>query len=498
MTISTTKKLVRRSLPPPALLVALAGCGIGTRGDRHRDRSRRRRRRGLHALHGLRTPAASTTSRSTSSATRASRARVRRARRRVHRRRVDSTSDFAPNIQSLLDQNCTLIITVGFDLAVGRRSRPPRPTPTSSSSRSTTSSTTTSTARPTARTSSRSSSTPRRRRSSPATRRRRTPRPKKVGTFGGMHFPTVTIFMDGFKQGVEYWNEREGRHGRGPRLGRHQDGVFTGGFAAEPGRDQRRAGPRRPGRRRAPARRWPDLPERRIGHPRLRHVTSRCSVSTPTCSRPTRPSPTCCSPRSSRRSTSVSRRPSSPPATGDFDADAVRRHARERGRRPRPVPRLRVARSRPTCRASSTRSQAGIIDGSIPVKSYLAELDPATQTGRLGATGLPASVRSHRCARCIAHPLTRIWHHEARTPRNHQAVRQPRRERPHRSRRRARRDPLPPRRERRGQVDPDERPVRAVHGRRGRHPARRRTCRTSTAPATRCAPASAWCTSTSC
>ena len=29
----------------------------------------------------------------------------------------NSTSDFAPNIQSVLDQNCTLVVTVGFDLA---------------------------------------------------------------------------------------------------------------------------------------------------------------------------------------------------------------------------------------------------------------------------------------------------------------------------------------------------------------------------------------------
>lgn len=32
----------------------------------------------------------------------------------------------------------------------------------------------------------------------------------KVGTFGGQPFPTVTIFMDGFKQGVEYYNEVKG------------------------------------------------------------------------------------------------------------------------------------------------------------------------------------------------------------------------------------------------------------------------------------------------
>jgi basic membrane protein A len=33
---------------------------------------------------------------------------------------------------------------------------------------------------------------------------------KKVGTFGGLKIPTVTIFMDGFSQGVAYYNEQKG------------------------------------------------------------------------------------------------------------------------------------------------------------------------------------------------------------------------------------------------------------------------------------------------
>jgi basic membrane protein A len=32
----------------------------------------------------------------------------------------------------------------------------------------------------------------------------------KVATYGGMLFPSVTIFMDGFKQGVEYYNKTKG------------------------------------------------------------------------------------------------------------------------------------------------------------------------------------------------------------------------------------------------------------------------------------------------
>jgi basic membrane protein A len=33
----------------------------------------------------------------------------------------------------------------------------------------------------------------------------------KVATYGGMLFPSVTIFMDGFKQGVEYYNTAKGK-----------------------------------------------------------------------------------------------------------------------------------------------------------------------------------------------------------------------------------------------------------------------------------------------
>lgn len=52
-----------------------------------------------------------------------------------------------------------------------------------------------------------------------------------VGTFGGMNFPTVSIFMDGFKQGVEYFNTAKGKSVK--VLGWDgKDGVFTGGFAA--------------------------------------------------------------------------------------------------------------------------------------------------------------------------------------------------------------------------------------------------------------------------
>lgn len=52
-----------------------------------------------------------------------------------------------------------------------------------------------------------------------------------VGTFGGQNFPTVSIFMDGYAQGVAYHNEVKGTDVQ--VLGWDgTDGVFTGGFAA--------------------------------------------------------------------------------------------------------------------------------------------------------------------------------------------------------------------------------------------------------------------------
>jgi basic membrane protein A len=54
---------------------------------------------------------------------------------------------------------------------------------------------------------------------------------KKVGTFGGAKLPTVTVFMDGFSQGVDYYNKQKGTDVK--VLGwdaAKQDGQFTGDF----------------------------------------------------------------------------------------------------------------------------------------------------------------------------------------------------------------------------------------------------------------------------
>ncbi|GAA1354265.1 BMP family ABC transporter substrate-binding protein [Falsarthrobacter nasiphocae] len=53
----------------------------------------------------------------------------------------------------------------------------------------------------------------------------------KVGTYGGINIPTVTIFMDGFADGVKYYNEQKGKNVQ--VLGwdkAKQTGTFTNSF----------------------------------------------------------------------------------------------------------------------------------------------------------------------------------------------------------------------------------------------------------------------------
>ncbi|WP_460830974.1 BMP family lipoprotein [Nocardioides hungaricus] len=52
-----------------------------------------------------------------------------------------------------------------------------------------------------------------------------------IGTYGGQPFPTVTIFMDGFKQGAEYYAQQKGKDVK--VVGWNgKNGSFTGGFEA--------------------------------------------------------------------------------------------------------------------------------------------------------------------------------------------------------------------------------------------------------------------------
>ena len=108
-----------------------------------------------------------------------------------------------------------------------------------------------------------------------------------VGTYGGMEFPTVTIFMDGFKQGADYYAETKGKDVKVVGWD-GKTGSFTGGFEAN---EAATSTARRildqdadvilPGG-------WPDLPGCPHRDRGLRQGRRRCSASTPTCSRPTR------------------------------------------------------------------------------------------------------------------------------------------------------------------------------------------------------------------
>ncbi|MFT4221184.1 MAG: BMP family ABC transporter substrate-binding protein [Microbacterium sp.] len=144
----------------------------------------------------------------------------------------DSESDFAPNLTNLVNQNCTTIITVGFALAAAAgESAAANPDinyvsiddvvdtdfdgETDSPNIKPIVFDTAQAAFLAGYAAASYSET------------------KKVGTFGGMNYPTVSIFMDGFAQGVEYWNEQKDDNVKVFGWDRDkQDGVFTGGFAA--------------------------------------------------------------------------------------------------------------------------------------------------------------------------------------------------------------------------------------------------------------------------
>jgi basic membrane protein A and related proteins len=145
----------------------------------------------------------------------------------------DSEADFAPNIDSLVGQNCTMIITVGFALAsAAGEAATANPDIEFVSIDDVVDNdfdgeTDAPNIKPIVFDTSQAAFL-----AGYAAASYSADKTKKVGTFGGMNFPTVSIFMDGFKQGVEYWNAEKddsievlGWDGT--------DGVFTGGFAAD-------------------------------------------------------------------------------------------------------------------------------------------------------------------------------------------------------------------------------------------------------------------------
>ena len=144
----------------------------------------------------------------------------------------DADTDYAPNITQLLDKGCNLIVTVGFNLApataVAAKANPGVEFAIIDSALSNAD-------------------------NSPLVLPNVKPilfdtvqaaflggyaaasysKTGVVGTFGGQPYPSVTIFMDGFAEGVAYYNTQKKKNVQ--VLGwdvATQNGSFTGGFAA--------------------------------------------------------------------------------------------------------------------------------------------------------------------------------------------------------------------------------------------------------------------------
>jgi basic membrane protein A len=145
----------------------------------------------------------------------------------------NAETDYAPNIDSLISQNCTLIITVGFALSAATvtaalanptvdfaiiddaadndfdgKTDAPNIKPILFN---------TAQAAFLAGYASASYS-----------------KAAKVATWGGMNYPTVTIFMDGYAQGVDYYNKQKGKSVQvlGYDEANPDAATFTGGFEA--------------------------------------------------------------------------------------------------------------------------------------------------------------------------------------------------------------------------------------------------------------------------
>ncbi|MFV0429452.1 MAG: BMP family protein [Arachnia sp.] len=115
----------------------------------------------------------------------------------------NANSDFAPNIQSMIDADCSIIITVGFLLAEATEAAAKQNPDVNFAIVDNNSFEGVDNAKGLIFNTAESSFLG----GYLAAAMSET---GKVGTFGGMQIPTVTIFMDGFAQGVAYYNEAKG------------------------------------------------------------------------------------------------------------------------------------------------------------------------------------------------------------------------------------------------------------------------------------------------
>ncbi|MCU1413351.1 MAG: family transporter substrate-binding protein [Microbacteriaceae bacterium] len=137
----------------------------------------------------------------------------------------NSDSDYAPNISNLVSQKCSLIITVGFLLADATGAAA-KANPSINFATIDDDSNTESNVQPiTFRTDQASFLG-----GYAAAAYSKT---GVVGTFGGISIPAVNIFLEGFTEGVAYYNKQKGKDVK--VVGWNSDtqtGSFTGGFAA--------------------------------------------------------------------------------------------------------------------------------------------------------------------------------------------------------------------------------------------------------------------------
>ena len=134
-------------------------------------------------------------------------------------------TDFAPNIDNLISQDCNLIISVGFLLADATKAAA-EANPETSFSIIDDSSIDLPNVKPIVFDTAQAAFLAGYTAASYSTS-------GTVGTFGGMQIPSVTIFMDGFVDGVNYYNQEKGKSVKA--IGwdvAAQTGSFTGGFAA--------------------------------------------------------------------------------------------------------------------------------------------------------------------------------------------------------------------------------------------------------------------------
>jgi len=134
-------------------------------------------------------------------------------------------NDFAPNINSMVDQNCNLVVTVGFLLADATKAAA-KANPDTDFAIIDDNSITAKNVKPIIFDTAQAAFLGGYAAASYS-------KSGVVGTFGGMQIPTVTIFMDGFADGVAYFNKQKSKDVKvvGWDVAK-QNGSFTGGFDA--------------------------------------------------------------------------------------------------------------------------------------------------------------------------------------------------------------------------------------------------------------------------